>query len=905
MVWLAVPLALVAAIALFSYGEWTRWLAAREENVHHRAVLTGVESVRLALANMKGGQRGFLLTGDPNYLASYTEAMNRVPGIVVGLRKQLPDDPALPRVAAILPTTMAEFSRPIELRKQGRSAEASQVFLSGALDQRLQEIDSLLRPISDREAKGLAQSTQLLLVARTRAGWLSTVGAATVLLFLLLATTSIYLSTAQREILIENLKRSRSEIETAQEHVAASERLYRYLFENNPQPMWIYDSQTLAFLAVNDSAIRDYGYSRQEFLSMTIRDIRPEEDLPDLMTGLGSNVDEPRRHSGPWRHKIQSGRLIHVMITSKPITFGQRSARFVAVYDVTGQKLAEEARRLAEERLKLAVEAAGIGTFDWDLRRDVLTWSDQCKTMLGVAQTAIVNYDLLKSILHPDDLSSVESEIQHALEPSGLGHFESIYRVFWPDQEIRWISARGEVFFAFREGKRIPDQFLGCVVDITERVNGEARLQGAIQREKEARETAELLNRVGPMMLTELNQEKLVQAITDLATQLTSAQFGCFLLNQSGERPFSNATCALSSPPLANSEATAVKVMTELSSQTLSSGRTIRIDDLITRADFGSDSLHFSLPAGIKPVRSFMSVPVSSRTKEVLGALLFGHQALAVFDERVERIAQGIASQAGVAFDNARLFETVRRERTNVERHATALASTNADLRQFAYSASHDLQEPLRTVAVYSELIQQRLGAKAQGEISDYLNFVLQGARQMKDLITDMSAYMEIVSDFEPRSEQVDANLVLSQVQSALHAAIKEAHASISSGFLPVVNIPRVHLHQLLQNLLGNALKYRGVEKPLIHIWADRQDQWWVFAVRDNGLGISPEYTEQIFGIFKRLHGQAYPGTGMGLAICKRVVERYGGRIWVESNDGAGATFRFTLPAEPVGPVTQ
>ncbi len=223
------------------------------------------------------------------------------------------------------------------------------------------------------------------------------------------------------------------------------------------------------------------------------------------------------------------------------------------------------------------------------------------------------------------------------------------------------------------------------------------------------------------------------------------------------------------------------------------------------------------------------------------------------------------------------------------------LRRANADLEQFGYSASHDLQEPLRAVTIYSELLSKRYGEKLDGQALEILGFLRSGASRMQMLVRDLLAYTQVRNVEEP--EESAAMQILADTLENLENAIGESSAQITHGALPAVKVHKVHLQQLLQNLIGNALKYRSERPPLIHVAAEKRSGQWLFSVQDNGIGIDAEYKERIFGLFKRLHsGDEYSGTGIGLAICKRIVERYGGRIWVESIPGEGSTFYFTLP---------
>jgi PAS domain S-box-containing protein len=224
-----------------------------------------------------------------------------------------------------------------------------------------------------------------------------------------------------------------------------------------------------------------------------------------------------------------------------------------------------------------------------------------------------------------------------------------------------------------------------------------------------------------------------------------------------------------------------------------------------------------------------------------------------------------------------------------------ALRQSNDDLKQFAYAASHDLQEPLRMVALYSQMLQRKYASESDAETDQYVGFIVGGAKRMEMLLKDLLTYSQTGADVGP-AQPVDFEPVMRKVLLNLQASIEQNAASISWDSLPTVQAHEVRLVQLLQNIVGNAIKYRSQEVPKIRIAAERRDTDWLFVVEDNGIGIEPEYAPQIFGIFKRLHGQNYPGTGIGLAICQRIVERYNGRIWVESKPGEGSRFFFTLP---------
>jgi PAS domain S-box-containing protein len=228
-------------------------------------------------------------------------------------------------------------------------------------------------------------------------------------------------------------------------------------------------------------------------------------------------------------------------------------------------------------------------------------------------------------------------------------------------------------------------------------------------------------------------------------------------------------------------------------------------------------------------------------------------------------------------------------------RQKEELARSNADLEQFAYVASHDLQEPLRMVTAYTQLLSERYTGKLDETAQKFIGYAQDGAIRMQVLIQDLLAFSR-VGRKEDTFTNVDCNGVMADVKQALASAVQESGAVITCGELPTVSADRTQMMQLFQNLIGNAIKFRGEKTPAISVTAEKKNGNWWFSVSDNGIGIAPEYAENIFVIFQRLHARAeYPGNGIGLAICKKIVERYGGKIWVESQPEAGSTFRFTL----------
>jgi PAS domain S-box-containing protein len=444
---------------------------------------------------------------------------------------------------------------------------------------------------------------------------------------------------------------------------------------------------------------------------------------------------------------------------------------------------------------------------------------------------------------------------------------------------------------------RMPVGTVVEVRDITEERRAVQEREELLRREQDARQTAEALNRVGPLLSVELDPQRLAEKITDLATRLIGAEFGALFHNVLDEKGESYLLYTLAGAPYEAFGNFPMPRNTAVFGPTFRGEGALRSDDITKDPRYGHNAPHHGMPEGHLPVRSYLAVPVVSRSGAVLGGLFFGHSRTGVFTKRAEDLVTGIAAQAAIALDNALLFKQSEQTQEALRLSNEGLRRANEDLNQFAYSASHDLQEPLRMVALYSQMLQKKYRNKLDEQADEFIGYTVQGARRLEMLVKDLLAYTQAANFATEDLSAVDANEILENTLSNLQRSIEESDAVVTHDSLPAVYIQEIHLVQLFQNLIGNALKYRGKRKAYVKISAARQDAAWLFSVQDNGIGIDPQYKEQIFGLFKRLHTAAdYSGTGIGLAICQKIVERYGGSIWVESALGEGATFYFTVP---------
>ncbi len=512
--------------------------------------------------------------------------------------------------------------------------------------------------------------------------------------------------------------------------------------------------------------------------------------------------------------------------------------------------------REAGERANLAMEAAELGTWDYDLVSRRITLSPRTREFFGFAPNTQVTPERLLARLHPEDRHRVVDATARA-GASDYASYHVEYRVVPKGGSVRWLLSNGCAMFEGEGPERRPVRMIGVVRDITAARTAEHEKQALLAREQEARSTAELLNRVGPLLLAELDRDRLVQKLVEICTRLVGAQRG--------------------------------KLTAEFP-----------VWEVVRVADCYAEPPLCTVPAfGEADVRSLLAVPVHAHTGESFGTLVFGHSDPNIFGPREEQLAAGIAAQAAIALDNARLFEEALRVQQALHKANLSLRSANTDLEQFAFAAAHDLREPLRMVTTYTQLLERKLGARLDPDVKPFMKQIVDGAGRMFDLLQDLLSYTNTATQHEPAGP-VELGAALQVAMQNLDATIRENEAEVHAGPLPVISGRMGHMVLVFQNLIGNAMKYRKKDvAPRVDISAEKREGGWLIRVTDNGIGIDPRYHSQIFGVFKRLHGREIPGTGIGLAICQRAVERAGGTIWVESTPGEGSSFLFTLPARP------
>lgn len=505
-----------------------------------------------------------------------------------------------------------------------------------------------------------------------------------------------------------------TETKLAELALRASEAKYRFLFDNSPLPKWIFDIETLQIVEVNNAAIEHYGYSREEFLSMTIRDIRPEEDIAQL-----EQIDrnEPRTDTlllGHWRHKKKNGEIIHVTLAGHEITYNEKRSMIVVSVDVTEQYLAQ--KQLNESHQRLVKLTNKVPAVIYELEADTSGW---------------MKFEFLSK--------GIES--------------------IWPTLSAEELTNRPIKEFTIVHNEDV---------------------------------------------------ERFNQSILESYQNLSDWE------------------------------------------------------------------LEF-------------------RTNEKIGSAKWIRGSA-----RPERKPDGTVIWYGYMQDITNLKkteETLRDLNEDLRKQAEELAASNQELERFAYVASHDLQEPLRMVSSFLQLLEKKYNQQLDSQAQQYIYYAVDGAERMKQLILDLLAYSRLGTQAQP-FESIDLNQTMDDVRASLKTLIDENRVVLDVETLPTVNAIGTQMFQLLQNLISNAIKYRKPdETPHIQIRSRENTIYWYIEVEDNGIGIDERFYEKIFVVFQRLHNRSeHSGTGIGLAICKKIVERHGGSIGVKSQPGKGSLFHFSLP---------
>ncbi|TMI00328.1 MAG: PAS domain S-box protein [Betaproteobacteria bacterium] len=626
----------------------------------------------------------------------------------------------------------------------------------------------------------------------------------------------------------------------AEASLLESERRFRRTFELAGSGV-AHIGMDRRFLRVNRRLCEILGYPQDELLRLTGRQISHPDDLDVI------NAQRPRLYAGEIdsvrvekRYLRKDGSIVWVSFTMvvERDAAGKPQYEIAFFDDITARKQAEAALRESEERFRSVVDSANDGILVYDKQLNVIAGNLAAERILGLPLANIIGAAGFTSLLpcvHADGSPILPDERPTRLTvKSGKPLTGQIVGIYRADGSMNWVSVN--TGFLRRPGDTDWYGVVSTIGDITKQRHAELALSAS---EALYRQTFEL-------------------ATAGIAHVDLSGRFMkvnrrlCEILGYGEQELIGRPVKEISHPEDRNL----------------------------------TDSQRMRVRSGEKP-----SVRFEKRYLRKSGAIVWVDLSVALACD-----ASGVPQYEIALFDD--ITERKKAEAALREAHEE-LKRSNAELEQFAYVASHDLQEPLRMVSSYTQLLMRRYGDKLDGDAREFTAFIVDGATRMKQLIEDLLAYSRVGTrdkNFKP----VDAESSLKRALTNLRAAIQDSGATVTQDKLPTIPCDEVQLAQLFQNLIGNALKFRKPDvAPAVHVGAAEQGAEWEFMVRDNGIGIEPQYFERIFMVFQRLHDKGeYPGTGIGLAIVKKVVERHGGRIWVQSQPGAGTTFHFTMPKE-------
>ncbi|MDW7733240.1 MAG: PAS domain S-box protein [Methanolobus sp.] len=743
-----------------------------------------------------------------------------------------------------------------------------------------------------------------------------------------------------------------NERKQALEKLRESETRYRTLFNQSPDGVVITDPQTATAIEFNEAAHRQLGYTREEFKQLRIFDYEAKETFEETKAHIEKVLHEGRDDFETLHH-TKGGEIRNVLVTVQIFELSGQTVFQSIFRDITDRKRFEDALRQSEEKYRTLIENTQDGVFIVQDAKVQFANKAACR-MAGYTLDEAIEKDF-REFVAPEDLEMVIGHFNRMMAGEDVPR-EYELRALRKDgakiivnMNVELINYSGRVVI------------MGVAKDITERKRLEEALHVSEERYRNLYHEApiaymsagsdgriRMVNKRSVELLGYSEDDLLGREVFDLYADTPSgkekarALFMQFLAGEEIREEELEMRRAdgrliwirLTVGPILDTEGHVV----ESRSMVVDITEHKRIDDalhaseeryrllferagdaifiveaegdnkgeIIAANQAAADMHGYAVDELITMKITDLDAPVASEKviygiKHILRGELIKTE---IIHRKKDSTVFPVEVSAGLLEleDHKHILAFYRdiTERKQMEEKLkqtmTDFARSNAELEQFAYVASHDLQEPLVTVISFTQLIANRYKGKLDKDADEFINYIVDGGIRMQRMINDLLAYSRVGTHGKP-FELTGFETIFDQSMANLKIAIEESGAVVTHDPLPALVVDASQIVQLFQNLLSNAIKFRSTEVPRVHVSAEDKGNEWIFSVRDNGIGMAPEFFEQIFVIFQRLHSEdAYPGTGIGLAICKKIVERHGGRIWVESAPGNGSIFYFTIP---------
>jgi PAS domain S-box-containing protein len=652
----------------------------------------------------------------------------------------------------------------------------------------------------------------------------------------------------------------------------------------------------------NSGAESLFGYTPDEAIGNPVTMLIPPDHIDEEPTILSRLRKGERIEHYETVRVRKDGTLIDISLTVSPIrgADGRIIGASKIARDITEQRRSRRALAESRERLKLTLEAARMGDWSWDAASDVVTFSETTARIFGIPPGLRLTWAEMRGLLHEEDRDRANMSVDQAL--AGHSDYDIEYRVLHEDGSEHWVSAKGRGVYDDDGGVV---GMLGVVQDITYRKMTEATL-------REQTEALQTLNDIGRLISAELDIHNIVQAVTDAATELTGARFGSFFYNVLNEEGESYMLYTLSGVPREAFAHFPMPRNTDIFAPTFRGEGVVRIPDVKLDPRYGKNSPYYGMPEGHLPVTSYLAIPVISRSGDVLGGLFFGHPEVNVFSEKHERLVSGLASQAAIAMDNARLYEANTRARAEAEQAAAESERLYREAQEasrlkdeFLATVSHELRTPLTAILGWAHML--RTGKFDAGSSNKAFETIERNARAQGQLIDDLLDVSRIITgklrlDVRAIDPNVFIESAIESVRPAVEAKGLRLQKIMDTGPVTVAGDP-VRLQQVVWNLLSNAIKFtpRGGR---VQVKLERVNSHVEISVSDTGSGIASEFLPHVFDRFRQADQQTtrqYGGMGLGLSIVRHIVELHGGTVRAESAGAdRGSSFTVMLPVAPV-----